>query len=174
MEEANPTPAPTVRSIGMKYGLISTSINIVFFLALALTGMNAFDNKWGWVNMVFGIVILVLAQKAFKDEGDGFMSYGQGFGIGFWMALIAVLVGGAFTYCYTAFIDPSVMDTFYEKQMEQMQERGMPDDQIDVAIGWTKKLFWVFYFIFGFIFSLLVPLIVTIFTQKKNPQPEIV
>lgn len=169
MEEIE-TNAPTTRSVGVKYGLISALVSIVFFLVLVLSGQNAFDNKWSWVSLVFSVAILVLAHKSFKDDGDGFMTYGQGIGIGFWISLVAVIIGGLFTYVYSNIIDPATMETFYEKQYEQMQTRGMSDDQIDVAVEWTKKLFWPMYIFFGIFFGVLVALIVSIFTQKKAPE----
>jgi hypothetical protein len=168
--EENQANTPTVRTVGLKFGAVSALVGIVFFLILTLSGQNAFDNKWGWVSMVFSIVILVLAHRNFKSEGDGFMSYSQGVGIGFWMALVGVVVGAIFTYVYSNIIDPATMDTFYENQYEQMQKNGMSDDQIDVAVSWTKKLFWWIYLFFGIFFGLIIALIVTIFTQKKSPE----
>lgn len=161
---------PTVRSVGLKYGLISAILSIVFFLILTLSGQNAFDNKWSWISITFSVVILILGQKNFKDEGDGFMSYGQGVGIGFWISLTAVVMGGLFTYVYANIIDPATMEAFYDKQYEQMEMNGMGDEQIEMAIGWTKKLFWPMYVFFGILFGVLVALIVTIFTQKKAPE----
>jgi TRAP-type C4-dicarboxylate transport system permease small subunit len=168
--EENEANVTTVRSVGLKYGLISALISIVFFLVLVLSGLNAFDNKWSWINVIVSIAILYLAHKNFKDEGDGFMTYGQGVGIGFWIALVAVVVGGLFTYVYSNFIDTGAMDAFYEQQYEKMQTNGMQDEQIDVAIEWTKKLFWPMYIFFGIFFGVLIAVLVSIFTQKKAPE----
>ncbi len=168
--EENQENRPTVRAVGLKYGVISAIVSIVFFLILVLSGQNAFDNTWSWIGMIFSIAILVLAHKNFKDDGDGFMSFGQGVGIGFWIALVSVLIGGLFTYVYSNIIDPATMDLFYEKQYEQMAEKGMPDEQIEMAVTWTKKLFWPMYGFFGVFFGVIVALIVTIFTQKKSPE----
>jgi len=168
--EENETNRPTVRAVGLKYGAISTIVNIVYFLILALSGLAPFDNKWGWIGMIFSVVILFLAHKNFKDEGDGFLSYGQGVGIGFWISLVAVIVGGLFTYTYANIIDPATMETFYEKQYESMAEKGMAEEQIEIAVSWTKKLFWYIYGFFGILFGVILALIVTIFTQKKNPE----
>lgn len=169
--EDNSVKIPTVRSIGIKFGLISAGFSIFFFLVVTLIGMNPFDRALSWVSLVVSIVILVLAHKQFKDQGDGFMTFGQGFGIGFWITVVALLIGGLFTFVYAGFIDPTVMDGVYEAQRLEMEEKGMPDEQIDVAITWTKKLFWPFYFGIGLFFGVLLALIVSIFTQKKNPQP---
>ncbi|HEX5171907.1 MAG TPA: DUF4199 domain-containing protein [Cyclobacteriaceae bacterium] len=167
------TNAPTVRGVGTKFGLISAGFSIFFFLVLTLVGLNAFDNKWSWIGLIVSIVIMVFAHKQFKDQGDGFMSYGQGVGIGFWIALISLLIAGGFTFIYVNFIDQTAMDAFYDTQRMNMEDKGMPDDQIDVAISWTRKLFWLFYFFFGIFFGVLVAVIVSIFTQKKNPQQAI-
>jgi len=170
MEDSKPV---TVRSIGIKYGLISSLIMIVFFLALVLTGQDAFDNVWGWVRFAISVVILVFAHKNFKDDTNGFMSYGQGVGIGMLIAIVGVLIGGIFSFIYMNVIDTTVMDAFYQKQLEQMQEKGMPDSQIEMAVGWTKKLFWPIYFVAAIFFGLIEALIVSIFTQKKNPEQAI-
>ena len=168
--EDNESAAPTVRSVGIKYGVISSVIGIVFFLILSVSGLNAFDNKWGWVNMIISVAILILAHKNFKDEGDGFMSYGQGVGIGFWISLTAVVISGLFTFVYANFIDTGVMDLMWEQQYDQMSARGMSDEQIDMAVGWTKKLFWPMYVFFGLFFGVIIALVVSIFTQKKAPE----
>ena len=167
MEDSKPV---TVRSVGIKYGLISSLIMIVFFLALVLTGQDAFDNVWGWVRFAISVVILVFAHKNFKDDTNGFMSYGQGVSIGMLIAIVGVLIGGIFSFIYMNVIDTTVMDAFYQKQLEQMQEKGMPDSQIEMAVGWTKKLFWPIYFVAAIFFGLIEALIVSIFTQKKNPE----
>jgi ABC-type antimicrobial peptide transport system permease subunit len=120
--------------------------------------------------MVVSVVLLIFAHKQFKEQGDGFMSYGQGVGIGFWIALISLIIGGLFTFIYVSFIEPTAMDAFYDTQRIGMEEKGMPDEQIDMAISWTKKLFWPIYIFFGLFFGVLVGVIVSIFTQKKNPQ----
>jgi Protein of unknown function (DUF4199) len=171
MEDNINESAPSVRAVGIKFGLISAGVSVFFFLVLVLTGMNAFDNKWGWVNVPISIVLIVLAHKQFKDDGDGFMSYGQGVGIGFWIALISVAIAGAFTFVYMHLIDASVMDQVKDMQRIKFEEQGMSDSQIETALVWVGKIFWPAYFFFGIFFGVLIAVIVSIFTQKKNPQP---
>ena len=169
--QVNATPFATPRSIGIKWGLISALISIVFFLILAVSGINAFDNNWNWVHFGVSIALVVLAHKNFKESGNGYMSYGQGVGISFWIALLSVILTFLISYLYVAFIDTGMMEMFYEKQMEEMSKKGMPDDQIDMTINWTRMLFWPIYLFFGLFSGVLVGVIVSIFTQKKNPEP---
>ncbi|MGC1241757.1 MAG: DUF4199 domain-containing protein [Chryseosolibacter sp.] len=167
----NTTSSVTPRSVGVKYGLISALISVVYFLVLVLSGQNAFDNKWSWIGLIVSVALVVLAHKNFKDSGNGYMTYGQGVGIAFWIALVSVVINFSLTYAYVNFIDASAMDMFYEHQTEQMSMQGMQDEQIDMAISWTKTLFWPMYLFMGLFFGVLVGVIVSIFTQKKNPEP---
>lgn len=167
----NTTSSVTPRSVGVKYGLISALISVVYFLVLVLSGQNAFDNKWSWIGQIVSVALVVLAHKNFKDSGNGYMTYGQGVGIAFWIALVSVVINFSLTYAYVNFIDASAMDMFYEHQTEQMSMQGMQDEQIDMAISWTKTLFWPMYLFMGLFFGVLVGVIVSIFTQKKNPEP---
>ena len=171
MEENIDVKPVTVRGVGTKFGLISAGIGIFFFLVLVLTGQNAFDNKWSWVNVIISIALLVVAHREFKKLGDGFMSYGQGVGIGFWMAIVSLLIGGFVMWIYSSLVEPEVMDRFYEMQRIKFEDQGMSDNQIDVSLEWTRKLFWPIYGFFGLFFGVLMAVIVTIFTQKKNPNP---
>lgn len=170
MEETTTNQPVSSRSVGVKYGLITALVSIIFFLGLVLSGANAFDNKWNWIGMIISIVILVLAHKNFKESNDGFMSYGQGVGIAFWVALLSTVIAGLFTWLYANVIDPATMDSFYDLQREQMETQGMSDDQIDMAVTWTRNLFWPMYFFMGIFFGVLIGLIVSIFTQKKAPE----
>jgi accessory gene regulator protein AgrB len=161
----------TPRSVGTKYGLISSLLSILFFLTLSVTGQNAFDNSWSWIGIVISVTMVVLAHKKFMDSGNGFMSYGQGVGIAFWIALISVAISFVITFLYVAAIDTGAMDLFYEKQTEQMSRQGMADEQIDMAIGLMKSLFWPIYIFVGLFLGVLIGVIVSIFTQKKNQEP---
>jgi hypothetical protein len=170
MEESI-TPAGDKRSVGIKYGLISTVVGIVFFLILIFAGQNPYVFKYQWVfSLLTTIVLLYLAHKEYKSDNDGYMTYGEGIGIGVWFTLVAIAVGMLFNYVYTSFIDPNLMTEFYENQYEQLQQQGQSDEQIEMAQTWTKKLFWVFSIIGGTFFCMATVLIVTIFTQKKPPE----
>lgn len=167
----NPPRSATPRSVGIRFGLISALISILLFLVLVIAGQNAFDNRWNWIGLVVFIGLVVLAHKQFKDTGSGYMTYGQGVGITLWMALISVIIEFGLRYAYVSFIDASAMDLFYEKQAEDMAARGMQDEQIEMALNVTRMLFWPLFLFFGIFFSVLVGVIVSIFTQKKNPEP---
>lgn len=169
--EETVTTSGDKRSVGIKYGLISAVVGIVFFLGLIFAGQNPYVIKWGSiVSLVTTVVLIVLAHKEFKEDNNGFMTYGEGIGIGFWFMLVGVAVGVVFQYIYSAFIDPNIMNDFYESQYDQMQQKGMNDEQIEMGLTWTRKLFWAFATIGAAFFCMVTVLIVTIFTQKRPPE----
>lgn len=162
--------APSTRSIGIKFGLYSAAISIVLFLIPALLNQNPFQGLWNWIGIPILIALIIFAHKQFKDQGDGFMSFGQGVGIGFWLTLIATIVAGLFTFVYISFVDSSPMELMLQEQSTKMQEQGVPDETIEIAMTWTKNLFWVSYAFMGILGGVIIALIVSIFTQKKSAE----
>ncbi len=167
--ESNEMESVTARSIGIRFGLISAVISIVLFIIPAVIGQNPFKGVWNWVGMVVGIGIIVFAHKSFKDDGDGYMNYGQGIGIAFWMALVSTLIAVSFMYAYISFIDVNPFELFMEQQQEEMAAKGTPENIIETSTEWTRKLFWPIALVMGLLGSIIIALIVTIFTQKKDP-----
>ena len=159
------------RSVGIKFGLIGTVVGIVYFIILLVAGQNPLTFKWSWIfQLTAAIVIVFLAHKAYKEENNGFMTYGEGVGVGLWYTLIGVGVGMLFHYIYITFIDPNLVTDFYEYQYEQMQQKGMQDPQIETALSWTKKLYWPIGIFVAVFTSMIIVLLVTIFTQKRPPE----
>ncbi len=170
MEENNEKSVVSTRDAGIRYGLFSGVISIVLFLIPALLGQNPFQGVWNWVGIPIVITLIVLAHKYFKDEGDGFMSYGQGVGVGFWLALVGTVIAGLFSFVYLTFIDSAPFDLMLEETQFKMEEQGTPEEAIDMAMTWTKNLFWPIYAMGGILGGLIIALIISIFTQKKSPE----
>jgi hypothetical protein len=172
MEENATTPQPTVMSTGIRYGLIASLVSIAYMLVLIALGSSPFEQDWkGWIGIVITAAMIVLAHKYYKDNSDGFMSYGQGLGISMVLVMVSIIVGGLFTFIYITFVDPSIFEAIWTRTAEQMEEQGQSDEAIETAVGWGRKLFWVFYIVGGAFWGLILGLIVSIFTQKKNPEP---
>lgn len=177
MEETS-TPTVTTRSVGIRYGVIMAAISIVYFLALTMASVDMTSGIGRWSSLVFYVVVLFLAHKNFKEGGDGWMTFGQGMGIAFWLGLICSVIYSAFFYIYIKFIDSAFVEAIKEKQIDEMRAKGMGEDQIDQAMKFagafmTPEAMLIFGLVGGIIMILIVGLVVTIFTQKKNPQSEV-
>lgn len=177
MEETT-QPSVTTRSVGTRFGVIMAAISIVVFLVMTFASMDMTSGAGRWATIPIYFIVIYLAQKQFIDNGDGFMSYGQGMGITWWIALISSLIYSIFFYVYIKFIDGSFVQIIMDKQREDMQNRGMSDEQIDQAMSFSApfmspEMMLVFGLLGGIFFIMICGVIITIFTQKKNPDPAI-
>lgn len=176
MEQQETPASVTTRSAGIRYGVISAIISIAYFVILNIAGLDMTQGVWRWAGWVITIAIIFMAHKYYKDYGDGFMSYGQGIGISFWIGTISGVISSIFMYIYVKFIDTGFIDMMKEKQIEQFQENNMSDEQIEQAMEFsamfmTPEAFLIFGIIGGIITAIIIGLLVTVFTQKKNPDP---
>ena len=166
----------TTRSAGIRYGLIGGVIGIAYFLILTMAGVDMSQGLGRWGGLVFTIGLLFFAHKYYKESGDGFMSIGQGIGIGFWYTLISSVISSVFTFIYIKFIDNSFIQQLLDKTRQGMEEGGnMTEDQIDQAMEMTARFMTpvsmlIFGLIGGLILGMIVAVIVSLFTQKKSPE----
>ncbi|MDW3193864.1 MAG: DUF4199 domain-containing protein [Cytophagales bacterium] len=170
MEEAT---QPSTRSIGIKYGLISGLVGIVLFVVYDLAGIPN-DSKIRWISFLPGIVILILAHKAFKDEGNGYMSFGQGMGIGTAAAFFGSLLSAAIMYVYVAVVSTDYFERMAEQNLRTWEEAGMSDAEISAAEQFSGFMmnpaaFTVMALIGGFIGGIIMALIISAFTKKQDP-----
>jgi hypothetical protein len=174
--EQETTVAVSTKSAGIRFGLIGGLFSIVYFIVLRMANIDM-QGPAGWVGWVVAAVLIFLAQKYYKDNGDGFLNYSQGIGIAFWYGLIGGAISSVFTFFYTQFIDNAYIDMIKDKQMEEMQSKGMSDQQVEQAMKiagmfTTPLALGIMTFIFSIILSILIALIVTAITQKKRPETD--
>lgn len=154
----------SVARVALKYGLITGVASIVFNTILIIAEQNQ-NQALTSLGLIILIVGMVYAMREFKSGNDGFMSYGQGLGIGTLLSAISGLLGSAFITFYSQFIDTTYAQKILDKSRGDMESRGMDDAQIDAAMGFTEKMmspgimFAVTIFgaiLFGFIIALIV------------------
>lgn len=164
----------TVRSSGIRFGLMLGLISVILFLIFQFAGMDM-AGPARWIGLPIDIVLIVLAHNYFKEHNDGFMSFGQGVGISFWIALIGSVISSIFSYIYIKFIDGTMMQQIMDKQIEEMQNKGMSDADIDNAMKYaapfmSAEAILAFGLIGGLVIIVLMGLVISIFTQKKHPE----
>lgn len=167
----------TVKQVSLKWGLYIGLVMIVWGLVMQIAGLVG-NQLLGSVSYLFLIAGIVLAHKEFKTNGDGFMAYSQGLGIGTLLSVVSGAISVVFSYIYVKFIDDSMLTIVRDLQVEKMEEQGLSDAQIEQAMEIAGKfmvpevmfplalLSMVFV---GFILSLIV----SAFTKNVNPQAEI-
>ena len=168
----------TVGQVSVKYGLFSGVAGVGYFILLNLMeqGMN---QVLGYIGYIILAAFVFIAHKTFKDDGDGYMNYGQGLGIGTLISLIHGALGGIFFYVYVSFINKGYMQLIFDKQREGMEEQGMDDAQIEQALEMTSKfmspgLMVVFSILGTVFFGFIISLIVSAITQNKRPETDLI
>lgn len=167
----------TTRGVGIQYGVITGVVMIIYSVILQISGL-ALETWAAYVNYLFLAVLIYLAHKKFLETGDGFMSFGQGLGIGFWLSVVGGVISSIFSYIYFTFIDPSFIEQMVEKTRYGMEEQGMSDADIDAAMSMTEMFMTpgalVIMGILGTIFvGFILSLIVSAITKKADPKLEI-
>lgn len=173
MGTSTTTPASTT-SVGLRYGLLTGLVSIIITFGLNVTHMEASPLKFlTTVVMVGGII---LAQRDFKQRAGGFMSYGQGIGVGVITSAVIGVITAIFTYIYTAFIDPEIMTRAMNKARADLEAKGsLSDAQIDQAMAMSAKFtsgpILLVSIIIG---SIIIGLIISLITSAiiKNTKPE--
>lgn len=167
----------TISQAGLKYGLITGLVLVIYNLALYMTGLFTND-KMGWIVYLILIGMVYLAHKAFKDGGDGFMSLGQGLGLGMLVLIIGGAISSVFSYIYMKFVDNTLIQQIVDATRMKLEEKGLDDEQIDQAMSMTEKMMtpemMILFGMLGLIIiGFILVLIVSLFTKKNIPQAEL-
>lgn len=135
MEEQKPSLWKNALNWGVILGiaLIIYSL-LMWFLDLSL-------EKWvSWISYLIMIGGIILGTKSYRDNNlNGAITYGQALGFGVLMLLFASFVSAIYSYIFFAFIDPEFVNKMLQMVEEQLLERGMPDEQIEMAIEMQRK-----------------------------------
>lgn len=169
----------TVSQVSIKNGIILGLIFIVYGMILQFLNLDMQMMQYlGNINYVLLIIFVVIAHKAFKEGGDGFMSIGQGLKIGMSITMIATVLSSIFSYIYLKFIDDSMLEKIKDAQLEQYEKMGMDDAAIDQALEMSGKfmsaeMIQVWAILAMGIIGFIIVLIVSLFTKKNNPALEL-
>lgn len=167
----------TIKDASLNTGLMLGLAFIALSIIINMTGMVT--NKYlSWVNYIILVLFIVIGQNNFKRNGNGFMSFGQGLGIGMFVTAIGTVISTAFGYIYVSFIDSSVMETLREAQVIELEKQGLSPEQFDAALEISEKflqpaIMYPMALFFMLFFGFLLSLIITIFTKKNDPSLEI-
>ncbi len=150
------------KNIILNYGLYYGVISVILSLIMYATGNHLEQNMIGMLlGFVIMIAFIVLATKKFKDDNQGFLSWGQGVKIGMGVVLIGIIISGIYTYLFANFIEPDFKNQIIEKSIVQWQDAGMTSDQIEMSTKMTEDYFYLSLYggmiigglVLGFIFS---------------------
>ena len=155
---------PSTAGIALKWGAIAGLLSIVFSTVLFVTGQanNKLVSSLGLLILIGGIVYAI---KEFKSQSGGYISFGEGLGLGSLASAVCGLLSAAYNVFYIKFVDDSSIKMAMQQSRLELEQKGMDDAQIDQAMAMAENLsgpgvLFLFGFfgtlLFGFIFSLII------------------
>jgi len=150
--------------VALKYGVFTSVLIMVYTTVLNVTGLSQ-NQILTSLTFLFMVVAIVLAMKDYREQNKGFMTYGEGLGLGTLVSGVMGLLSSAFTMFYMQFIDNTLLTQGMDKVREDMEKKGMDDSQIDQAMELSQRfmspgiIFFmgvVGYIIMGFLVSLII------------------
>lgn len=157
-------------TFGAFYGLSS----IVIFMLFYLIGADIQSKMPQYIGYALLILFIILGVKSHRDNDlNGEISYAKSLGTGTLIGLYGGLISGAFSIIFFKFIAPEALQQIIDTAQRQMEEKNMTEEQIQMAISYTKKFtepVWLFLFsalgaaLMAFIFSLII----SVFMKKES------
>jgi len=161
----------------LTYGLISGVIAAVLMLAhVPFMDGSSKGLIIGYAGIVLSALVIFFGVRSYREKvGSGKISFGRGFAVGILIALISAA-------CYVAawevvyYSSPGIADHVFDKQIEDLKEKGAPQAEIDAAavqVESFKKLYAnpfvnvAFTFIEPFPVGILMTLISAFILRRK-------
>jgi len=140
--------------VSFKWALIYLVTSIVITYAFQFLDIDQTTSPLRFLAYIPLIAFLLLAQKEYKDQLGGFMTFGQGFMAGFIYSIFIGIMAAIFTYIYFTFLSPQVWEQVLASSKDKMAEnKNMSSEQVDQAMDFTRK--------YGTIFGAIVIAVVT-------------
>lgn len=158
----------------MNWGGILGLALIAYSLALYLLGMNE-SQPAQWLSYVIIGTLIFFGTKAKRENQNGVISYGQGLGTGVGIAFFGSIMVAFYTFVFFKFIDAEMLEELILRAEDQLYDQGMPDDQVEIAMQYTRKfmapvpmaaMVVLSYTFVGFIISLITA---AILKQEGDP-----
>ena len=165
--------APSSARIALKWGLIGGLASIIISTGMYMTEL--------WKSPLASIIpvgvlilFLFLAIKEYKGENHGFLTIGEGIGVGTLAAAIQGIISALYSQVYMKFIDANFMEKMKEFQYDKMEEQGLPEEQIEMAIKISDKFMspgvqFATAVIFSVLIGLVISLIISAVLKKNKP-----
>jgi len=126
--------------IAIKWGAIYVITSIVITYIIQFLNLDP-DSSIKWFAMLPFVAFMFLAQKEFKDNNGGYITFGEGFKVGFLFAILSGVVLAIFTYLYYSVLSPQMLEKLLSSAEAKLAEKGtLSQEQIDQAMGFTRKL----------------------------------
>ena len=155
-------------TIALITSLICIVINLVMYVSNQLT-----NKSLGYIQMVLVIGVIIWACIHYAKQMNGQVTFGNVFAHGFKITAGIAALMSIYTIISVKFIYPEIIEMTIDAARAEMEKKGqVPTDQIDMALGFTRKFFLPFAIagsLFGTAIIGAIASLVGAGLAKKNP-----
>lgn len=118
-----------------KWTLILGAFKAVYSVMLWMTGLMSAPGV-GVLGIIGSIVLVVLGLRSFRTLNNGYLTFGQGFGIGYVASVLSAAIGSAAQAVYLAAFGADALAAQTAAMLEQFQANPAMDRQmLDTLTG---------------------------------------
>lgn len=166
---------PPMMSHILKWGLIISLTMVAFSIIIYVAGLST-NKAVGWVNYILMLVGAIFATKTYRDEKcGGYISFGRAFSFGYLTLIFVGIVTAIYTYIFFKYIAPELIDEILKQVEDQMLSSGRTDEEVEMAMGYTKKFMnpdWMAIWVIGgtLFLGAILSLISAAIVKKENTE----
>lgn len=167
---------PSTAKFALKWGLI-TGVALIIYSTILYTVGGMANTSLTMLVYVIIAALLTLGIREFKKLNGGYLTIGEGVGLGALLSAVSGILSSAYSVLYTTVIDPSVREQILNQVRAKMEDQGnLTDEQIDQALEISQKFQTPgLQLIFGILGSILVgvifSLIISAIMRHKKDNP---
>jgi len=118
----------------LHYGGIQGVATFALFILLYMIGINPLGNA-SWLGAWIPVLIISKSTRSYRDnELEGFISYGEGFRMGFLTAAAGGLLSALLVFIFCTLVDGTLIDEFKNQTLMQLEQ---VENQMKGLIGDT-------------------------------------
>jgi cation transport ATPase len=176
------TPRKSLTNRATTAGAYAAGVSILLGLIIYLAGMNKqmmADTTLKWLNnlLLFAILFYFVykAAQQYRDiDRGGYLSIGNGLGLGTLAGVIAGLISAVWTVVFMIFIAPEMSAQIKEITMEQMAQSGQSEEKIEEAMKYmdfflSPTFFAIMVVLFYVFLGFLAGLVSGLMLKKERP-----
>lgn len=162
-----------ITRVAIRYGLIFGLVSSIYGILLYVFQLET-NPVLPYIAWIFLILAITQAIKDYRRQNQGFVSYGQGLGIGALTGAIIGLISGMLNTFYLQVIDNTPLQRIADVTRTTLEKRGMSDEEIEKALEMSKSfqspgLLFLFSVLGSILIGFILALIISAVLQRKRP-----
>ena len=131
----------------LNWGIIVGIVLIIYGVIMYFLGLSL--EKWNnWVSYILLIAGIVYATIQYRDNVlGGSITYAQALGFGVLISLFASVMSAIYSYVFLTFIDTDFIGKVMEMAQEQMLNKGLTEEQIELEHKSNLNMYRHFLFV---------------------------